>query len=521
MQAPSPVEARRHCYATGMRRTGPESLEELEQLVADAHAAGGKLRCVGSYLSPNGLAFCEEGQVSLALMDRVLAVDAARRQVTVQAGARVQEVVEQLRPHGLTLQNYASIREQSIGGFTQVGAHGTGAAIPPVDETIVGLTLVTPGQGTLRLSADADPELFELARVGLGALGVVAEVTLQCVPAHQLLEHTFVSTLKEVKRKHARWLRDNQHIRYMWIPYSDAVVVVTNNPVREGSKPPQPRITYTEDERRAPLRALLAEAAPDPMPDPAPGPATDQARGAGEAGAGAGGGGGGGSYGAPIEELSGTQLRDRLIAVNPLDRDWIARVNQADAEHWRRSEGYRVGWSDQLLGFDCGGQQWVLEVAFPTGTLRQPSGADLAFMEELLADLMMKGIAAPAPIEQRWTASSRSPMSPASAPGAPDTVHSWVGIIMYLPTEDAAQRTAITDAFFDYCRLLQDDLMPRYGATEHWAKIEAHRLEPASVSARLAVRFPVERFNAARAALDPKNIMANDVVDILFPRSKA
>ena len=30
------------------------------------------------------------------------------------------QVVEQLRPYGLTLQNYASIREQSIGGFTQV-----------------------------------------------------------------------------------------------------------------------------------------------------------------------------------------------------------------------------------------------------------------------------------------------------------------------------------------------------------------------------------------------------------------
>jgi hypothetical protein len=28
----------------------------------------------------------------------------------------------------------------------QVGAHGTGAAIPPVDETVVALTLVTPGQ---------------------------------------------------------------------------------------------------------------------------------------------------------------------------------------------------------------------------------------------------------------------------------------------------------------------------------------------------------------------------------------
>lgn len=38
------------------------------------------------------------------------------------------------------------------------------------------------------------------------------------------------------------------------------------------------------------------------------------------------------------------------------------------------SEGTRVGWSDELLGFDCGGQQWVLEVAFPAGTVEQPDG---------------------------------------------------------------------------------------------------------------------------------------------------
>ena len=33
----------------------------------------------------------------------------------------VLQVVEALRPHGLTLQNFASIREQAIGGFVQVG----------------------------------------------------------------------------------------------------------------------------------------------------------------------------------------------------------------------------------------------------------------------------------------------------------------------------------------------------------------------------------------------------------------
>lgn len=43
-------------------------------------------------------------------------------QVKVQAGVRVQDLVDQLRPHGLTLQNFASIREQTIGGFVQVTA---------------------------------------------------------------------------------------------------------------------------------------------------------------------------------------------------------------------------------------------------------------------------------------------------------------------------------------------------------------------------------------------------------------
>lgn len=73
-----------------------------------------------------------------------------------------EQVVEALRPHGLTLQNFASIREQAIGGFIQVGAHGTGATIPPVDEQVVAMKLVTPALGTLQLS----------------------EVCLSCLPKH-------------------------------------------------------------------------------------------------------------------------------------------------------------------------------------------------------------------------------------------------------------------------------------------------------------------------------------------------
>merc|ERR1719502_1195081 len=124
--------------------------------------------------------------INLSQMDQVLWVDPDTRRVRVQAGIRVAQLVEALRPYGLTLQNYASIAEQQIGGFMQVGAHGTGLCVPPVDQTVVSMKLVTPARGTIMLSQTQEPELFSLARVGLGALGIVAEVTLQCVDAHRL-----------------------------------------------------------------------------------------------------------------------------------------------------------------------------------------------------------------------------------------------------------------------------------------------------------------------------------------------
>lgn len=50
------------------------------------------------------------------------------------------------------------------------------------------------------------------------------------------------------------------------------------------------------------------------------------------------------------------------MTLHPLCHPPPLQVNRAEAEFWKRSAGFRLGYSDQLLGFDCGGQQWVLEV---------------------------------------------------------------------------------------------------------------------------------------------------------------
>ncbi len=82
--------------------------------------------------------------------------------------------------------------------------------------------------------------------------GVLTEVTIKCVPRHKLLERTAVLSREEVRSRHKRLLKRYKHLRYMWIPYEDAVVVVACNPidvheVYQGEKQQQSTDPYAHD----------------------------------------------------------------------------------------------------------------------------------------------------------------------------------------------------------------------------------------------------------------------------------
>ncbi|KAF5832906.1 hypothetical protein DUNSADRAFT_11056 [Dunaliella salina] len=394
----------------------PENEGEVEAFLRQASKAKQQLRVMGSALSPNGLGLSQEGTLSMALMDRILKVDPEKKQVTVQAGCRVQQVADALKPYGLTLQNYASIREQQIGGFIQVGAHGTGARIPPVDEQVGARVLAqsppAPSGGTGGATAS-----------GTGATAATA-----------------ASTAEDAQLQH----------------------------------------------RLEPLRNLYQAKQPGPEAD---------------------------------EMTTAMQLRDALLAMDPLNKSWVEEVNKAEAEYWKRSGGVRVGFSDEILGFDCGGQQWVLETALPVGKLDSLKGStkDIEYMEALLKEIKSNKVAAHSPIEQRWTSGSSSTLSPVA--GEADEVFSWVGIIMYLP-EDPATRERVTDAFRAYARIVEERLMPCFNATWHWAKLEVPQSEAErkKLQARISKRYPVDKVGAYREVLDPQNVLANDWVNAVLPQ---
>ena len=117
------------------------------------------MRPVGTALSPNELALGSRGMLSMVQLDGVQ-VDMDKHTITLQAGARVSQVLEELQKHGLTLENFSSIIEQQIAGWTQTSAHGrcSPSAGQRDDHQH---DRRDPAQGTLKLALDGpDSDLF-------------------------------------------------------------------------------------------------------------------------------------------------------------------------------------------------------------------------------------------------------------------------------------------------------------------------------------------------------------------------
>lgn len=144
----------------------------------------------------------------------------------------------------------------------------------------------------------------------------------------------------------------------------------------------------------------------------------------------------------------------------------------------------------------------------------------MKFLEHLLEGIETKNVAAHTPIEQRWCASSSSLMSPAYGPSG--GLHSWVGIINYLPTDDPKQREAITNSFTSRYSDQSRAAGKHVNAVPHWAKLEFPRSVWHAVDLKMLYqdRYPVAEFNKARKLLDPKNIMSNPLLNLVLGDTK-
>lgn len=175
--------------------------------------------------------------LNLDYYNKVLQLDKKKMQVRVQAGIKLWQLNEYLDKQGLALKNLGSIARQSIAGAISTGTHGTGINFPVLAGQIEEFRLIKPDGTILNIHHQTDRELFNLAVVNLGALGVISEVTLNVVPCYQLLDQTYVAGLHEVIDNLDTLVNETDHFKLWWFPHVDKVVVYrytrTQQPVND------------------------------------------------------------------------------------------------------------------------------------------------------------------------------------------------------------------------------------------------------------------------------------------------
>lgn len=165
----------------------PETVEQVQAVVKQA----AKLKPLGTQHCFNRIADSPHQLLSTKKLDKLVALDAAQKTVTVEAGMRYGTLGEYLQSKGFALHNLASLPHISVAGSIATATHGSGPKNGNLASVVSGLELVTAAGEVVHLTRAKDGEQFLGAVVNLGGLGVVTKVTLDIVPTFQVAQHVY------------------------------------------------------------------------------------------------------------------------------------------------------------------------------------------------------------------------------------------------------------------------------------------------------------------------------------------
>ena len=212
-------------------RVAPASVADLQQLLRETRSI---VRPVGAGHSFTPLVPTDGTIVSLSRLSGVVSHDAQRLQATVRAGSRLGELGQPLEDIGQAMINMPDIDEQSLAGCLATATHGTGATIGCMSTFVTALQMVDARGDIIDCSADNNPELFAAARVSLGSLGIITEVTLQNVAPYRLVRQTVWRELDEILAIADDLADKHRNFEFYYIPFSGMGFTDAHDLTQEG-----------------------------------------------------------------------------------------------------------------------------------------------------------------------------------------------------------------------------------------------------------------------------------------------
>ena len=176
----------------------PKSVEELQALVKKCS----RLRALGTRHCFNRIADSKDNLISTKEINKVVALDANTRTVTIEGGMSYGQLCPWLNDKGFALHNLASLPHISVAGAIATATHGSGVKNGNLSSAVSALEIVTASGDVIKLSREKDGEKFLAAVVGLGAFGIVTKVTLDILPTFKVRQDVYEKLPLEELKKH-------------------------------------------------------------------------------------------------------------------------------------------------------------------------------------------------------------------------------------------------------------------------------------------------------------------------------
>jgi len=211
----------------------PSSEEEIQSIIKLALDKKRNVRVVGSAHSFNPLWVTNEIFINLDNYQGLVSVNKTAMQATIKAGTKLYTLGDLLYENGLAMENLGDIDKQSIGGTIGTGTHGTGLNFGTISTQVKAIRFVNGVGEVITCSEIKNTELFKAAQISLGALGIITEITLQCVPTYRLQLVNKKEPLKDVISTFKERITNNRNFEFYYFPKSETAWTKTSNIVED------------------------------------------------------------------------------------------------------------------------------------------------------------------------------------------------------------------------------------------------------------------------------------------------
>lgn len=205
------------------------SQDHAQALVATCNDKGTGLRVAGSGHSHMPLVPSSQAIADLSGLTGIIDIDKKHKTATLWAGTPIYALGQVLQNSGLALKNQGDIDRQSIAGAVATGTHGTGVTLQNLSASVIGYTMVLASGELVKCDAENNPELWRIAGINLGAVGLVTQLQLQLRDAYKLQEKNWSESFDSLLPKIDSLIKSNRHFEFFWSPETDLASAKTLN----------------------------------------------------------------------------------------------------------------------------------------------------------------------------------------------------------------------------------------------------------------------------------------------------